>query len=276
MNKLAKQQNSVGTPIKSNQLPNVSQSQILIYNANISSKKFKDYSNEKELMLMNALITKWAKYIGAKQPEAIELNTIANFIKESFPNFNDLDLKELIVLLVNGKLDTDAEAYGSLSVIYCSKVLRSYQDYKFKILFKVREEIQKIENQKPLIIDKDTRLKNFKDLLIQAKESTIKDLYHDTGDILFHFINHNNLFPITKEIKKEASLYSIEKHNAENKKKVYEAVVKNISFKSIEQLNYDKEQKKRFYAREYYVNAWLRIVDLSELLKKIKYEWIDF
>lgn len=276
MNKLAKQQNSVGTPIKSNQLPNVSQSQILIYNANISSKKFKDYSNEKELMLMNALITKWAKYIGAKQPEAIELNTIANFIKESFPNFNDLDLKELIVLLVNGKLDTDAEAYGSLSVIYCSKVLRSYQDYKFKILFKVREEIQKIENQKPLVIDKETRLKNFKDLLIQAKESATKDLYHDTGDILFHFINHNKLFPITNQIKKEASLYSTEKHNIENKKKVYEAVIKNISFKSIEQLNYDKEQKKRFYAREYYVNAWLRIVDLSELLKKIKYEWIDF
>jgi hypothetical protein len=276
MNKLAKQQNSVGTTIKSNQLSNVSPSEVLIYNANVSSKKFKNYSTEKELLIMNALITKWAKYIGVKQPEAIELNTIANFIKESFPNFNEVDLKELIVLLVNGKLDTDAEAYGSLSVIYCSKVLRSYQEYKFKILFKVREEIQKIENKKPLVIDKETRLKNFKELLIQAKESATKDLYHDTGDILFHFINHNNLFPITKEIKTEASLYSNEKYNAENKKKVYEAVIKNISFKSIEQLNYDKEQKKRFYAREHYVNTWLKKVDLSKLLQKIKYEWIDF
>jgi hypothetical protein len=45
---------------------------------------------------MNALITKWAKYIGAKQPEALDLNSIANYIRESFPNFNDVDLNELI------------------------------------------------------------------------------------------------------------------------------------------------------------------------------------
>jgi hypothetical protein len=66
--------------------------------------------------------------------------------------------------LVNGRLETDAEAYGSLSIMYCSKVLHAYQDYKFKVLFKVREELQKIENTKPKPINKDERfliLKNY-------------------------------------------------------------------------------------------------------------------
>jgi hypothetical protein len=96
-------------------------------------------------------------------------------LEESFPNFNDVDLNELINLLVNGRLETDAEAYGSLSIMYCSKVLHAYQDYKFKVLCSgFGKNCKKLKTTKPKVINKDERLKNFKDLLLHAKETSNK------------------------------------------------------------------------------------------------------
>lgn len=277
MNKLVKQQNSVGIQIiKPNEIKNVSQSQLAVYNANLTNKKFKEYSTEKDLLLMNALITKWAKYIGAKQPEAIDLNTIANYIRESFPNFNDVDLNEMINLLVNGRLETDAESYGSLSVIYCSKVLHAYQDYKFKILFKVREQIQKIENEKVKPINKEERLANFKKLLIYAKETSLKETFVDTGDLVYGFIRNSKLVAIPKHVQNDALDYGKKRFSDEKKKKYMEATIKNTSYETLSDLKYNEENKIRKYAREYVVNLWLKEVDIQPIVDKLTYQMIDY
>ena len=277
MNKLVKQQNSVGIQvINPQQIRNVSTSQVSIYNASLVNKKFKEYSSEKDLLLMNALITKWAKYIGAKQPEALDLNTIANYIKESFPNFNDVDLNEMINLLVNGRLETDAEAYGSLSVMYCSKVLHAYQDYKFKVLFRVREELQKMENEKPKVINKEERLKNFKDLLIHAEETTKTETYVDAGDIIYGFIRKNKLMSIPKEMSDSAIEYGKKRFSDEKKKKYMEATIKHHSYKTLSDLNFEEEDKVKKYAREYVVNIWLKEFDVAKIIEKITYQMIDY
>lgn len=277
MNKLVKQQNSVGIQlIKPNEIKNVSQSQLAVYNANLTNKKFKEYSTEKDLLLMNALITKWAKYIGAKQPEAIDLNTIANYIRENFPNFNDVDLNELITLLVNGRLETDAESYGSLSVIYCSKVLHAYQDYKFKILFKVREEIEKIESEKAKPINKEERLANFKKLLIYAKETSLKETFIDTGDVVYGFIRNSKLVAIPKHVQDDALDYGKKRFSDEKKKKYMEATIKSTSYKTLSDLKFDEEDKIKKYAREYVVNLWLKEVDIQPIVDKLTYQMIDY
>jgi hypothetical protein len=277
MNKLVKQQNSVGIQvINPQQIKNVSSSQVGIYNASLVNKKFKEYSTEKDLLLMNALITKWAKYIGAKQPEALDLNSIANYIRESFPNFNDVDLNEMINLLVNGRLETDAEAYGSLNIMYCSKVLHAYQDYKFKVLFRVREELQKIENEKPKFINKYERLKNFKDLLVHAKETTKTETYVDAGDIIYGFVRKNKLMSIPKEMSHNAIDYGKKRFSDEKKKKYMEATIKHHSYKTLSDLNFEEEDKIKKYAREYVVNIWLKEVDVSKIIEKITYQMIDY
>jgi len=277
MNKLVKQQNSVGIQlVNPNQIKNVSQSQVGIYNASLSNKKFKEYSTEKDLLLMNALITKWAKYIGAKQPEALDLNSIANYIRESFPNFNDVDLNELITLLVNGRLETDAEAYGSLSIMYCSKVLHAYQDYKFKVLFKVREELQKIESTKPKPINKDERLSNFKKLLLYAKETSKKENYIDAGDIVYGFIRNSKLVAIPKHVQNDALEYGKKRFSDEKKKRYMEATIKHHSYKTLSDLNFEEEDKVKKYAREYVVNLWLKEVDIQPIVDKLTYQMIDY
>lgn len=277
MNKLVKQQNSAGIQIVNPQkIKNVSVSQVGIYNASLVNKKFKEYSTENDLLLMNALITKWAKYIGAKQPEALDLNSIANYIKESFPNFNDVDLKELITLLVNGRLETDAEAYGSLSVMYCSKVLHAYQDYKFKVLFKVREELAKMENEIPKPIDKKERFENFKKLLFHAKDSSNKETYIDAGDVIYGFIRNNKLIKIPKEMSDSAIEYGRKRFSDEKKKRYMEATIKHHSYKTISDLNFEEEDKVRKYAREYVVNIWLKQTDIQNIVDNLTYEMINY
>ena len=277
MTKLVKQQNSVGIiTVNLSELKNISKSDAVLYNSNLNFKKFKDYSTEKDLLLMNALITKWAKYIGAKIPEAIDMNGLAKFIKESFPNFNEYDLNECITMLANNKLQTDAESYGSLSPMYCSKVLHSYQDFKSTILFKVRDEIQKAESLKPKPIDKNQRIDGFKKLLKYAKQDVIDGkTFVDSGDVVYAFIRHNKLMKIKKELQDEALAYGEKNYSSDQKKKVMEAVVKHHSFKTIHDLNFEKEDKVKNYAREYVVNLWLRETEVDEVIKNLTYEMID-
>jgi hypothetical protein len=277
MTKLVKQQNSVGViKVNLSELKNISKNDAVLYNCNLNSKKFKDYSTDKDLLLMNALITKWAKYIGAKIPEPIDMNGLAKFFKESFPNFNDFDLNECIQLLVNGKLDTDAESYGSLSAMYCSKVLHAYQEHKSRILFKVRDEIQKIESQQVKPIDKEQRLLDFKKLLNYAKQDVQEDkTFIDTGDVIYNFIRHNKLIKIPKELQEEALSYGEKMFSDEKKKKVIEATMKNHAYKTTADLNFEKEDKVKKYAREYVVNLWLKTIEINKLCEKLTYQMID-
>jgi hypothetical protein len=75
----SKQLNLVGIT-----LPNTTKKEIALFRANETEKKLKDYSTKDDLLLMNSLLLRWANYLGIKKPEATDLNTLANFIKENF------------------------------------------------------------------------------------------------------------------------------------------------------------------------------------------------
>jgi hypothetical protein len=275
MNKLAKQQNSVGIQIKLSEIPTISRTEALVYNSNISQKKFKDYNSKKELLVMTALITKWASFVGARPPEAIELNTLANFIKESFPNFNHEDLNMCISMLVNEKLDVNENCYGALSPLYCSKILRAYESYKFNILHKVRDEVQKIQLSIPKPIDKNIRVENFKKLLIYAKEDAIKETYLDSGDVIYSFIKKNNLIKYTKEIDAESKNYANEIIALNKKNEVKKAVIQNKNLNLIKNQIENHKNSAVKYQKEYIVNFWLKNYPIEEIAKTIKYEMIE-
>jgi hypothetical protein len=274
MNKLSKQQNSVLTI---STLANTNSKDISIYNAYITEKRLKDFSTKEDLMLINSLIVRWATYVGIATPEATEINMLSNFIKEHFPNFNAYDIKECINLLANQTLDTDAEHYGKLSPIYISKVLRDYQEYRNNIIFKVRDNIQKLKEAETVpIADKD-RISNFKQLLTIAKKENLQGLtYIDAGDSLYNFIKFNKLIAITNELKDEAMDYGNKLYLAQRKKKVTETVIKNESFKKVADMQFDKDDIIRKYAREFVVNRFLLNLDLADILQKINMEMLKY
>lgn len=279
MNKLSKQQNSVSI---TKTLPNTTSKEISIYNSHITDKKLKEFSTKEDLMLMNSLIVRWANYVGVETPEASQLNMLANFIKEHFPTFNAYDLKECISMLASQSLETDAEHYGKISPIYVSKVLKAYQEHKNNVVFKVRENIEKLKEAEVKPMPNEERIANFKKLLTIAKNENTQGLtYIDSGDSLYNFIKHNRLMPITKDnldpvLIAEAMEYGNKLYIEQRKKKVTETVIKNQDFKKISDMEYDKKDMIRKYAREFVVGKYLLIMNLEELLQKINIEMLKY
>jgi hypothetical protein len=274
MNKLSKQQNSL---LINNTLPNTTSREINIYNAYIVEKRLKDFSTREDIFLMNSLLARWATYVGIVVPDATELVMLYEFIKEHFPNFNATDIKECINLLANQSLDTDAEHYGKLSPIYISKVLRAYQEHKNTIVFKVRDSIQKIKEAEIVPISDKDRISNFKQLLtIAKKENTLGLTYIDAGDSIYNFVKYNKLISITTELRDEAMEYGNKLYIEQRKKKVTETVIKNESFKKVADMQFDKTDIIRKYAREFVVNRFLLNLDLEDILKKINMEMLKY
>jgi hypothetical protein len=280
MNKLLKQQNSVSTISKT--LPNTTSKEILIYNAYLTDKKLKEFSTKEDLMLLNSLLVRWATYVGVDTPEASQLNMLSNFIKEHFPTFNATDIKECINLLTNQTLDTDAEHYGKISPIYVSKVLKAYQEHKNSIVFKVRDNIQKLKEAEVVPMPDEDRIDNFKKLLtIAKKENTQGLVYVDSGDSLYNFIKHNRLMPITKDnldqkLIDDAMEYGNKLYIEQRKKKVTETVIKNQSFKRVADMQFEKKDIISKYAREFVVSNFLLNMDLNELLQKINIQMLKY
>jgi len=279
MNKLSKQQNSVSI---AKALPNTTLKEITIYNAHLTEKKLKEFSTKEDLMLLNSLLVRWANYVGVDTPEATQLNMLSNFIKEHFPTFNATDIKECINLLTNQTLDTDAEHYGKISPIYVSKVLKAYQEHKNNVVFKVRDNLQKLKEAEVVPIADEDRIDNFKKLLTIAKDENNQGLtYIDSGDSLYNFIKHNRLMPITKnnldqQLIDEALEYGNKLYIELRKKKVTETVIKNQSFKRVSDMEFEKKDLISKYAREYVVNKFLLKMDLNKLLQIINIEMLKY
>lgn len=274
MNKLSKQQNSVSiTKI----LPNTTSKEISIYNSHITDKKLKEFSTKEDLMLMNSLIVRWANYVGVETPEASQINMLANFIKEHFPTFNAYDLKECISMLASQSLETDAEHYGKISPIYVSKVLKAYQEHKNNVVFKVRESIEKLRETEVVPMPNEERIANFKKLLTIAKGENTQGLtYIDSGDSIYNFIKYNKLIALTKELIDEAMDYGNKLYIEQRKKKVTETVIKNQNFKRVADMQFEKEDIIKKYAREYVVNRFLLQLNLNELLQKINIDMLKY
>ena len=274
MNKLSKQPNSVSI---TKTLPNTTSKEISIYNSHITDKKLKEFSTKEDLMLMNSLIVRWANYVGVETPEASQINMLANFIKEHFPTFNAYDLKECISMLASQSLETDAEHYGKISPIYVSKVLKAYQEHKNNVVFKVRESIEKLRETEVVPMPNEERIANFKKLLTIAKGENTQGLtYIDSGDSIYNFVKYNKLIALSKELIEEAMEYGNKLYIEQRKKKVTETVIKNQNFKRVADMQFEKEDIIKKYAREYVVNKFLLQLNLNELLQKINIEMLKY
>lgn len=279
MTQLSNQQNSVGIIKKPiiESLPNITSKELSIYNNDIQLVKFKDYSSVKDLALMTSLLVKWSDYLGIETPDATQLNTICNFIKEHFGNLNHQDLDNTIIMIVTDTLKTDAEHYGKLSLIYINKCIKEYISYKSSVLVKIRQQLEKIENEKKKNISPEERISNLKKLVQYGMED-VKDgkTFQDFGDALYNFIKANKLIKIDSELIKDAMEYGNKMFDEEKKKVSIEAVIKNSHFKTTYDLNFEKEDKVKKFAREYVVNFWLKKVNFKEFVANLNVQMLNY
>lgn len=275
MKALEKQPNSVGIitqQIVDFKLPAVPKDCVLIYNSNITQKKFSDYSTQEDLFKMNALITRWSVYIGIKKILPEELNLLANYIKDNYSELNEFDLDRAMNMLLKEELQVDAESYGTLSPLYISKVLNAYKVYKRESIYRVKDELEKIEKNTPKEIDKNERLESFKRLLRLAKEDSEKMAYVDFGNVLYNFVKKNKLIDNISE----ADIENAERY-AEN------MVGKNLKSSAIHSVIHDKvfikhdnkDKQLLINKRQYLINLWLKRTDIENIIENIKYDMLN-
>jgi hypothetical protein len=240
MKQLPKQQNSVGIVKQTiNSLPNVSSKELSIYNNDLTLVKFKDYSTQSQLALMTSLFVKWSTYLGIETPDATELNTICNFVKEHFENFNHQDLDNAVMMVITNELNTDAEHYGKLSIVYIHRCLKDYLSYKGSVLIKVRQQIEKQKQLEKQSISPEERIENLKKLILYGqKDKKENKTFYDFGDSLYNFIKHNKLIKMDAEIIDKAMEYGNKMFDEEKKRISMESVIKSSYLKTTYDLNF--------------------------------------
>lgn len=278
MTKLISQQNSliVKDNIVVGALPKASQNDILIYNKKQTERKLKDISNsdKAEMKEITQAIAQWGYALGITVI-AQDLVALNSFIRENFPNINIFDLKVCVrlVSIDSDLLETDAEHYGKLTMIYVSKVLKAYESYKNGVCFGIREKITKLEQENKPPMSKEERLKNFRELLIDAKNTVEKgEFYGDTGEVIYNFVRHNKLLNMDKVLIDKAMLSGESQFSeavSDSKRGNLKKMINDINFTATK-----KEEIVRRGARRYVANAWLDIMDLQDMLKKLTYEML--
>lgn len=278
MTKLTSQQNS--TIVKNNivvgALPNTNQNDILIYNKKQTDRKLKeiDSSNKAEMVEITKAIAQWGYALGITVV-AQDLVTLNNFIRENFPNLNIFDLKVCVRLVSvdSDLLETDAEHYGKLTMIYVSKILKAYEIYKSKVCFGVREKVLKIEQDSKPPISKEERVSNFKELLSNAKTTVSNgEFFEDLGEVVYNFIRHNKLIKIDKVLIDKAMQSGeaeFKTYVSDSKRGNLKKMINDVSFTATK-----KEELVRRYARRYVADYWVKNMDLEHMLKNLTYEML--
>jgi hypothetical protein len=285
MNKLISQPKSI--IVKDNivvgNLPNTSQNDILIFNKKQTDRKLKDIgtSNKAEMVEITKTIAQWGYALGITVV-AQDLVTLNNFVRENFPNLNIFDLKVCVRLVSTDSelLETDAEHYGKLTMIYVSKVLKAYESYKGKVCFGVREKVLKIQEENKPPITNEERLKNFKQLLSNAKITVNNgEFFEDLGEVVYNFIKFNKLMPITKgnidqkliDKAMESGEQEFRANVSDMKRGNLKKMINDVAFTATK-----KEEMVRRYARRYVAECWVRDMDLEVMLKKLTYEMLMY
>lgn len=278
MTKLVSQQNTL--IVKDNlvvgKLPNTKENDILIYNRKQTDKKLKEIStsDKSEMTEITKTIAQWGYALGITVV-AQDLITLNNFVRENFPSLNIFDLKVCVKLVSidSDLLETDAEHYGKLTMIYVSKVLKSYESYKSKVCFGVRENILKLEQSVTPTISKEERLKNFKVLLSNAK-STVGSggLFDDLGEVVYNFIRYNKLVKIDQALIDKAMDWG--ESEFKNSLKEYRRVNLKSMIKDASYSDTKKEDIIKRGARRYVANFWISNMDLPQILKNLTFEML--
>ena len=278
MTKLISQQNSI--IVKDNvvvgNLPNTNSNDILVYNKKQTDRKLKEITNsdKSEMTEITKTIAQWGYALGITVV-AQDLVTLNNFVRENFPNLNIFDLKVCVrlVSIDSDLLETDAEPYGKLTLIYVSKVLKAYESYRGKICSEVRQKILKIEQDNKPPMSKEERMKNFKELLSNAKMTVNNgEFFEDLGEVVYNFIRHNKLIKIDKVLidkAMEGGEAEFRAYVSDSKRGNLKKMINDVSFTATK-----KEEMVRRYARRYVAQFWVENMDLEVMLKNLTYEML--
>ena len=249
---------------------------IKIYEASRSLKRIREFKTNDDLKPLIDLVGKWRYYIGIKEElSQEELFMNITFIRENFNELNLVDIDQAINLSLKGDLDIDVEHYQSFTPLYISKILKAYKEYRGKVIFDIRQKINKIENvaKEPTI---EERLEIAKTSLQAMYNQKDDKRFYDYGSVTYDFIKRNELMVMSKSLVEEALSYGKKTQQQKSRDSAYKDALMG-GMKNIANAKSQKESTIRSYARTFVVRKWLNTFDsdsFSEFLNKLNEKMI--
>ena len=163
------------------------------YNSDDKNEQFKN---------LHKILLKWAVLCGVKPlPNDEEMFLFVEYVAHHFYRLSLIEVDNAFSMATAGKLDIDADHYQSFSVIYISKILSSYNDYKGKYILEYKKKLELSEKKETtreerFVMMLDTILESFE----KYKE---KPTFNEFGYISYDFLSKLDIIHLDNETKAE-------------------------------------------------------------------------
>jgi hypothetical protein len=220
-----------------------------------------------------SLLGQWKVLLGsANEISDAELIFVCQFIYDNFGRFTLSDVKIAMNMAISGKLDIQFVSQKTISALYISKCLNSFEEYKAKIINDLAYKREKHENQLSIEASKnstqDEKATIHKEYLV-SMYNTYKNTgtINDYGDFIYKWMRHEDILVPNSQDVVDAVAAAQERFIKERN---LESNVIGSKLKPDEKS--DEEKKKRF-AREFLVMRIMERTNVIELLKQVKIEY---
>jgi hypothetical protein len=246
-------------------IPNLNKDLVRIYDSYSGEPKIRDLNDNKKIAPLIDSVGRWRFYLGLKEePSKEEIIINVNFIREHFASLSVSDIDRAIQMSVAGKLDVDNECYGKFSPLYISKILNAYSLHRNNAIQEVKLKLQKLEQDKPKVIDKNELAKSMYALFMSMHESSLKgEQYDDFGGVWYNKIRKYKWFEISKDLAQQAYNYGMKRISFE----ATQGSLRRVTLGEVMSLD-DKKEKAKVYARSYIVNKWLLSISDAKVYAK--------
>ena len=196
---------------------------------------FEAVDKNEQFKNLHKILVKWAVLCGVKPlPNDEEMFLFVEYIAHHFYRLSILEVDNAFNMATAGKLGVDADHYQSFSVIYISKILNSYRDFKGKYVLDYQK-IEEEKSNKPLT--EEERFEKMIENTIDNYESYAKEPYfNEFGYVIYDFLSNIGVIKLSKNEKAEILEVSKEKvieDLKEMKKEEVPSTAKHIQISSL-------------------------------------------
>jgi hypothetical protein len=237
----------------------------------MAEKKISQF-NKSDMAGLVSLLGQWKVLLGSNtEISDAELIFVCQFIYDNFGRFTLSDIKITMQMAVCGKLNIEYVSQKTISGLYISKCLNSYEEYKARIINELAYKKQKHENQLSIEASKNATQEQkatiHKEYLVSMYNSYKNNgVINDYGDFIYKWMKQESILAPNNQDVTDALAAAQERLTKERNLDI------SIGNKLKPEEKSDEEKKKRF-AREFLVMRIFESNDIIELLKLVKLEY---
>ncbi len=166
-------------------------------------KKIKNY-NEEDYKSLYIYLVKLCQISGVQKPTNDILKSIVIFLKEAYSDFSQKEIETSFTMALSYQLDIDdLNNYGTMNVIWISKILQAYKINRSKALIEYeikKRDIDLEKSQEKTQEEVDQYMA--KATIVNFEKYKETKVFSDLGNSTYNFLSRSKLLILTDEQKK--------------------------------------------------------------------------